>query len=255
MKIIDTHTHIYVEEFQADREAMLNRAAKEGVEWMLMPAIDMATHEQMLQLEAAHPSACKSMMGVHPCSIKENYKEELKTARAYLEERPFIGVGEIGLDFYWDKTFTEQQYAAFHEQLEWAVHYQLPVSIHSRNATDECIEVVKEHQKGKLKGVFHCFSGGAVQANKITDLGLYLGIGGVVTFKNAGLDKVLQEVSMEYIVLETDAPYLGPVPYRGKRNEPAYLKYVVEKLGEIKHLSVEEVAEMTTMNAGKVFGV
>lgn len=255
MKLIDTHTHIYVEEFQADREAMLERAAKEGVEWLLMPAIDAATHEQMLALEAAHPGTCKSMMGVHPCSIKANYKEELKAARHFWETRPFIAVGEIGLDFYWDKTFTEQQYAAFHEQLDWALHYAVPVSIHSRNATDECIAVVEEHQKGKLKGVFHCFSGDAVQAKKIIDLGLYLGIGGVVTFKNAGLDKVLQDVPLEHLVLETDAPYLAPMPYRGKRNEPMYLKYVVEKLAEIKNVSVDEVAAVTTANAGKVFGV
>lgn len=253
MKIIDTHTHIYVEEFGNDRQAMLERALNDGVEWMLMPAIDAASHADMLELETSRPDCCKSMMGVHPCSVKADYKEELKTARAYFEQRTFIAVGEIGLDFYWDKTYTEQQYDAFHEQLEWALHYDIPVSIHSRNATDECIAVVSEHQKGKLKGVFHCFSGDTEQAKKITSLGLYLGIGGVVTFKNAGLDKVLQEVSMEHIVLETDAPYLAPVPFRGKRNEPSYLKYVVGKIAEIKNVSPEQVADITTANAEKIF--
>ena len=194
-------------------------------------------------------------MGVHPCSIKENYQDELKTAKDYLEKRPFKAVGEIGLDFYWDKTFSDQQYAAFHEQIEWALHFELPIAIHSRCSTDECIKVVAEHQQGKLKGVFHCFSGDAVQAKQVIDLGFYLGIGGVVTFKNSGLDKVLEDVSMSNIVVETDAPYLAPVPFRGKRNEPSYLKYVVEKIASIKNISVEEVAEITTENAEELFSL
>jgi TatD DNase family protein len=162
-------------------------------------------------------------------------------------------VGEIGLDFYWDKTFTEQQYLAFHEQVKWALELDLPIVIHSRNSTDECIQVVKEHQQGKLRGVFHCFSGNAEQAARAIELGFYLGIGGVVTFKNSGLDKVMESVSLENIVLETDAPYLAPVPFRGKRNEPSYLKYVVEKLAVIKNCTVEEVGEITSANAVKLF--
>ncbi|MEQ1678195.1 MAG: TatD family hydrolase [Chitinophagaceae bacterium] len=254
MKLIDTHAHIYTTEFDDDREKMLERAEKEGVAKIFLPAIDSSTHLQMLRLEKENPGCCHSMMGVHPCSIKENYKEELKIAQDHLQKRPFKAVGEIGLDFYWDKTFTEQQYAAFHEQIEWALEFDLPIVIHSRNSTDECIEVVAAHQKGKLRGVFHCFSGNTEQALKAVDLGFYLGIGGVVTFKNSGLDKVMEQISLEHIVLETDAPYLAPVPFRGKRNEPSYLRYVVEKIGTIKNVSRDEVALITTANAEKLFG-
>ena len=255
MTMIDTHSHIYLPEFATDKPAMLERAEKEGVKKILLPAIDSSSHEAMLRLEEEMPSRYLSMMGVHPCSIKENYRDELKIAKDYLEKRPFKAVGEIGLDFYWDKTFSAQQYAAFHEQIEWALHFNIPIAIHSRNSTDECIKVVAEHQQGKLKGVFHCFSGDAAQAHQVIDLGFYLGIGGVVTFKNAGLDKVLEDVSMSNIVIETDAPYLAPVPFRGKRNEPSYLKYVVEKIASIKNISVDEVADITTANAEELFSL
>lgn len=255
MNLIDTHSHIYLPEFETDREAMLQRAEKEGVRKILMPAIDTETHENMLKLEHKHAGVCIAMMGVHPCSVKSNYKEELRTALAYLEKRPFIAIGEIGLDFYWDKTFTAEQYLAFHEQIEWAMQFDVPIVIHSRESVDQCIRVVSEHQKGKLKGVFHCFSGNDKQAQQIIDLGFYLGIGGVVTFKNSGLDKVMEKVSLEYVVLETDAPYLAPVPFRGKRNEPAYLKYIVEKLSVIKKTTIEEVTAITTSNAQKLFAI
>jgi TatD DNase family protein len=255
MMLIDTHSHIYLPEFDPDRVSMLERAEKEAIRKILLPAIDSSTHEAMLRLEQQRPTECISMMGVHPCSVKENYREELKIARDHFGKRAFRAVGEIGLDFYWDKTFTEQQYTAFHEQIEWALHFDIPIAIHSRNATDECIEVVAAHQQGKLKGVFHCFSGNAEQAGKVIDLGFYLGIGGVLTFKNSGLDKVMETVNLENIVLETDAPYLAPVPFRGKRNEPAYLKYVVEKLAGIKKTGTEEVAKITTANAEKLFAV
>ncbi len=255
MTLIDTHSHIYLPEFEQDRSAMLERAEKEGIRKIYLPAIDSFTHDYMFKLEEESLSVCLSMMGIHPCSVKENFRQELKIARDWLEKRPFKAVGEIGLDFYWDKTFSEHQYDAFHEQIEWALEFDIPISIHSRNATDECIKVVAEHQKGKLKGVFHCFSGNAEQAQQIIELAFYLGIGGVVTFKNAGLDKVIKEIGMNSIVLETDAPYLAPVPYRGKRNEPSYLKYVVEKLAEIKNLEVEEIAKITTGNAEKLFGL
>jgi TatD DNase family protein len=254
MNLIDTHSHIYLPEFDADSEAMLQRAEKEGVRKILMPAIDTQTHENMFKLEHKYPGVCIAMMGVHPCSVKNNYKEELKTARAYLEKRSFIAIGEIGLDFYWDKTFTANQYLAFHEQIGWALQFDIPIVIHSRESVDECIRVVSENQKGMLKGVFHCFSGNDKQAQQIIDLGFYLGIGGVVTFKNSGLDKVLENVSLEYIVLETDAPYLAPVPFRGKRNEPSYLKYVLEKIAGIKKCTKEEAAAITSANADKLFG-
>lgn len=254
MTLIDTHSHIYLPEFETDRAQMLERAEKEGIRNIMMPAIDSSTHGAMLKLEEEYPTACLSMMGLHPCSVKENPGGELKTVRDHFEKRPFIAVGETGLDFYWDKTFIDQQYMAFHEQIEWALHYDIPVVIHSRNSIDECIKVVKEHQNGRLKGVFHCFSGNTEQAGQIIDLRFYLGIGGVVTFKNSGLDKVMEKINLDNIVLETDAPYLAPVPFRGKRNEPAYLKYVVNKLAEIKNVTTEEIISATTSNAEKLFG-
>ncbi len=254
MTLIDTHSHIYLPEFDGDKEAMLTRASAEKVGSILLPAIDSATHQAMLATEAANPAICKSMMGLHPCSVKENYQEELQVVKGHLAMRKFIAIGETGLDFYWDTSFTAQQYIAFKQQIAWALDLDVPVVIHSRNSTDECIEVVKEFQKGKLKGVFHCFSGSAGQAQQVIDLGFYLGIGGVVTFKNGGLDKVMENVSMEYVVLETDAPYLSPVPFRGKRNEPAYLKYVVEKLALLKGIEQQEIAAITTANAQKLFG-
>lgn len=254
MRLVDTHAHIYLEEFEKDRAEILQRAEKEGIEKIFLPAIDSTTHGQMLKLEAGYPGQCTSMMGLHPCYVKENYEAELKIVEDYLAQRSFAAVGEIGLDFYWDKTFTEQQYKAFHRQIEWALHYDIPIAIHSRNATDECIEVVASHQDGRLTGVFHCFSGNADQAKKVADLGFYLGIGGVVTFKNSGLDKAIEDISLDYLVLETDAPYLAPVPFRGKQNEPSYLKYVLDKIATIKHCSMEEVAAVTTANAKKLFG-
>jgi len=253
MNLIDTHSHIYLQEFANDQPEIFERLNNEGVRMVLLPAIDASTHQQMLDLEARKNEVCLAMMGIHPCSIKENYKEELKIAGDYLAKRAFIAIGEIGLDFYWDKTFAEQQYIAFHEQIEWALQYDLPIVIHSRNSTNECINVVAEHKSDKLKGVFHCFSGDVEQAKKIIELGFYLGIGGVLTFKNAGLDRVVEEINLDHIVLETDAPYLAPVPFRGKRNEPSYLKYVVEKLSIIKNCTKEEVADITTANAKNLF--
>lgn len=253
MNIIDTHSHIYLPEFAEDRSQVIERADKEGVIKILMPAIDSSTHEEMLKTGETNPSVFFSMMGLHPCSVKETYRDELAIAKDYLGRRSFKAVGEIGLDFYWDTSFKEQQYAAFSEQIVWALQYDLPIVIHSRNSIDECIKVVHEHQNGSLKGVFHCFSGNAEQARQIIDLGFYLGIGGVLTFKNAGLDKVVENVGLDNILLETDAPYLAPVPFRGKRNEPSYLRYVIEKLAIIKAVSVNEIAEITTANAEKLF--
>jgi TatD DNase family protein len=253
--LIDTHSHIYLPEFITDSSEMLERAQRETIKWILLPAIDSSTHQQMLVLEEVHPEICMSMMGIHPCSIKEDYRNELEIARSYFDKRLFKAVGETGLDFYWDKTFIKEQYRAFHEQIEWALHFDIPVVIHSRNSIDECIEVVSEHQKGKLKGVFHCFSGNPEQAKKIIDLGFYLGIGGVITFKNSGLDKVMENIPLDNVVLETDAPYLAPVPFRGKRNEPAYLKFVVEKIATIKNIDEKEIALITTRNAKQLFGL
>ena len=253
--LIDTHCHIYLDEFDTDRPEMLSRAENEGVSLFLMPAIDSQVHENMIGLEENYRGKCLAMMGLHPGSVKEDFARELKTAREWFEKRSFVAVGEIGLDFYWDKTFTSQQYEAFHTQIEWALEFDIPIVIHSRNAIDECINVVKEHQEGKLKGVFHCFSGSIEQANQVIELGLHLGIGGVVTFKNAGLDMVMKEVDMKYVVLETDAPYLAPAPFRGKRNECSYLKYVVEKLSELKDIPKKDIADITTKNAKQLFSL
>lgn len=253
--IIDTHSHIYTPEFDADRADMLSRAENEGVNLILMPAIDNEAHLAMLETEEAFSGKCLSMMGLHPCSVKEGYKQELKIVNEYLEKRSFVAVGETGLDFYWDKTFTKEQYESFQFQIELAKQYDIPVVIHSRNSVDECIQVIKDNQQGNLKGVFHCFSGNEKQAKEIIDLGFYLGIGGVITFKNSGLDKVMADLDLKNIVLETDAPYLAPVPFRGKRNECSYLKYVVEKLSEIKNVSKEEVANITTWNAKELFSI
>lgn len=251
-KLIDTHAHIYLPEFDADRQVIIERAVANGVEAIFLPAIDASTHEAMLQTEAAFP-LCRSMIGLHPCSVKEDFEKELAVVENYLERRPFLAVGEIGLDFYWDKTFTEQQYEAFHRQIALANRYQLPIVIHSRNATDECIAVVQQYPG--LRGVFHCFSGTEVQARQVMETGLYLGIGGVVTFKNAGMDKVVQAVGLEQVILETDAPYLTPVPYRGKRNEPAYTRLVAEKLASLLNQEVDEIAKITSANAKKLFGM
>jgi TatD DNase family protein len=248
--LIDTHAHIYLSEFDNDRPEIMREAEEAGVQAIYLPAIDSSTHEMMLQIQAQYP-ICKSMMGLHPCSVKENYKEEIEIVKAYLMQRNFVAIGEIGLDFYWDKTFTHQQYEAFHQQVELAIKYDVPIVIHSRNAIDECIEVVAKYPKAT--GVFHCFSGNKMQARKIMDLNFMLGIGGVVTFKNAGLDKVIQDVGLASVILETDSPYLAPVPFRGKRNVPAYTKLVAQKIALLLNTPVEEVALRTTQNAEKLF--
>lgn len=255
MALIDTHSHIYLSEFDNDRKAMLERAEKETIAKILMPAIDTESHAQMLEVERNFPNLCLSMIGLHPCSVKENYKNELQIVRDFLQQRKFIAIGETGLDFYWDLTFKEQQFEAFQLQIEWALQYDLPIVIHSRNSTDECIEMIKKNQNGKLKGVFHCFSGTIEQAYQVIDLGFYLGIGGVLTFKKSGLDVVMEKLQLENVLLETDAPYLAPVPFRGKRNECSYLKYVVQKLAEVKQMQFEEIARITTSNAEKLFGL
>ncbi|MCB0593905.1 MAG: TatD family hydrolase [Lewinellaceae bacterium] len=255
MRLIDTHTHIYLEQFDDDREEMMQRALESGVEQCFLPNIDSSSITRMLDLEEAYPGRCFAMMGLHPCSVKENFEEELAVVRDWLDERPFCAVGEIGIDLHWDKTFLEQQKEAFLLQTEWAKELGLPIVIHSREATDILIELVEEAKDERLRGVFHCFSGTEEQARRITALGFYLGIGGVLTFKNAGLDKVMETTGLEHLVLETDSPYLAPVPYRGKRNESAYVRLVAEKLAAIQGVSFREVAEATTKNAEQLFPI
>jgi len=250
MQLIETHAHIYLPEFDADRPQLVERALAAGVQQIVMPAIDTTTHAQMLQTEAQFTN-CTAMMGLHPCSVNAAYQTELDAVESYLRQRPFAAVGEIGLDFYWDTTFTKEQYLVFETQIGWALQYNLPIVIHSRNAIDECIKVVKKFSG--VKGIFHCFSGTVEQAQQITDLGMLLGIGGVVTYKNAGLDKVLAQIGIKNLVLETDAPYLSPVPYRGKRNEPSYLVEIADKVAQVTGLDKNEIAAVTTENARKLF--
>jgi len=254
LQLIDTHCHLYGQDFTGDIKAVIERAENEGVRRFYLPAIDSETHDAMIQLEQVFPGKCIAMMGLHPCSVKEDYKQELALVGEWLAKRPFKAVGEIGLDYYWDKTFIDAQKEAFHQQIEWALHYQLPIVIHSRESMADSIQLVQQHQKGSLRGIFHCFTGTPEEAQQVIDLGFYLGIGGVVTYKNTHLREVLKAVSMDHIVLETDAPYLTPVPFRGKRNESSYLKYIVEKVAEVKEIPVEEAAAITSGNAKKIFG-
>ncbi|MEO5682203.1 MAG: TatD family hydrolase [Chitinophagaceae bacterium] len=252
--IIDTHCHLYGDVFDADRAAMMERAVAEGVERFYLPAIDSHVIDAMLQMEKDYPGRCFAMMGLHPCSVKENYEDELQVAEEWLTRRRFAAIGETGLDFYWDKTFVEQQYEAFKRQAGWAKKYKIPLVIHARDSTQACIDVVKEMLNADLTGIFHCFGGSMQEAEQIIGLGFYLGIGGVITYKNSGLAAVIEKTPLAHIVLETDAPYLTPVPFRGKRNESAYLKYVVQKIADVKKISTAEVAEITTLNAIKLFG-
>lgn len=255
MNLTDTHCHLYSEEFADDADAMIQRAVAEQVTKFYLPAIDSETHNAMLLLEKKYPGKCIAMMGLHPCSVKEDYLNELKIVEQWLAARPFPAIGEIGLDFYWDTTFTAQQYEAFRMQMEWAIQYKRPVVIHTRKAMTETIDLVKAYSAKGVKGIFHCFSGTYEEALAVTELGFLIGIGGVLTYKNSGLDKVVDKIDLQHMVLETDAPYLTPVPFRGKRNESSYIKYVADKLAAIKNISADEVAAVTTANAEKLFGM
>lgn len=250
---IDTHAHLYGKEFNQDRTAMISRALEIGVHKLLLPNIDSHSIEGMLALENEFPGKCYAMMGLHPCYVDENVETEMSLVREWLAKRPFIAVGEIGLDFYWDKTHADLQHQVFREQLQLSKQYQLPVVIHSRESTRQCIDEVRSLQDGSLSGVFHCFSGTLEEAREVIDLGFYLGIGGVVTFKKSGLDKIVEQVDLQHIILETDAPYLAPEPYRGKRNESAYIPLIGETIANVKNLKIEDVAAITTSNALKLF--
>ncbi len=255
MHFVDTHAHIYSEELTSDLNLIMKNAVAVGINKIIMPAIDSSTLEAMLKVEQQFPEQCIAMMGLHPCYVKENHKEELKLVEEWIGKRKFIAIGEIGLDFYWDKTFAKEQHIVFETQMQWALDLQLPIAIHTRNAMGETIEAVKPFAKKGLRGVFHCFSGSKESAEQIIGMGFHLGLGGVLTYKNAGVAEAVKDIPMEYIVLETDAPYLAPVPYRGKTNEPAYMIEVAKKLAEIKSLPLNEIAAITTSNAEKLFGL
>jgi TatD DNase family protein len=230
---------------------MIRRAIAAGVDKFILPNIDRSSIDGMLELEQEFPGRCYATMGLHPCYVKEDADDQLEIVRDWLAVRNFIAIGEIGLDFYWDLTYKDKQLEVFRKQLEWSLVYRLPVVIHSRNSLRECIDVVKEFTG--IRGIFHCFGGSVEEAAEIMDMGMYLGVGGVVTFKKAGLDAVIREAGLSRVVLETDAPYLAPVPFRGKRNESAYLTYVVQKLAEIMDIEPHQVARITTQNAANVF--
>mgnify|MGYP000910354845 FL=1 len=250
---IDTHTHLYDDKFDSDRTAMVQTAMNAGVQKMYLPNCDSTTIEGMLAVENEFPNNCFAMMGLHPCYVKENVADELKIVEQWLCIRKFAAVGEIGLDYYWDKTFVHEQKSAFRTQIEWSIQYRLPIVIHTRESTKDTIDIVKEYQSRGVRGVFHCFSGSLETAKQITDMGFYLGIGGVLTYKNAGLQEVVQHIDLKHIVLETDAPYLTPVPHRGKRNESAYVTLVAQKLAELKGVDLEEVENVTAENAMELF--
>lgn len=250
---IDTHTHLYSEEFNADRKDIILKAINLGVKKFFLPNVDSSSIQGMLELEQQFPANCFPMMGLHPCSVKENYLEELATVKSWLDKRRFFAIGEIGMDLYWDKTFVKEQELAFRQQIDWALEFQYTIVIHCRNAFDEIFAVLKSYPK-LPKGIFHCFSGTIEQAQHILDLGNFkLGIGGVVTFKNSGLDKVVEQISINDVVLETDAPYLAPNPHRGKRNESAYIPLVAQKIADLKQLSLQDIALITTKNAEEIF--
>jgi TatD DNase family protein len=250
---VDTHTHLYSEEFSGDIDEALKKAIDAGVDKFFLPNIDSSSVSGMHLLCEKYPQHCFPMMGLHPCSVKENYKDELALAYDYLKSKKYVAVGEIGIDLYWDKTFYTQQIEAFEIQINWALEFELPIVIHCRNSFDEIFEVLTRFPK-LPKGIFHCFSGNAEQAQKVIDVtGFKLGIGGVLTFKNSGLDKAIEHIDVKHLVLETDSPYLAPVPYRGKRNESAYIPLIAAKLAEVKKCSLLEIASVTTANAKEIF--
>lgn len=253
MYFTDTHTHLYLKQFAQDRADMLERAFAEKVEKLYLPNIDSESIDDMLELEAKYPHNCLAMMGLHPCSVKKDFEKELYVVEDWLNKRKFVAVGEMGTDLYWDKSFFAQQQEAFKIQVDLAKKYQLPIVIHCRESFQETIDLIKPLKDNNLTGIFHCFTGSLDDAKQVIELGFFLGIGGVVTYKNGGLDKVLPEVPLENIVLETDSPYLSPVPYRGKRNESSYIPLIAQKIADIQGVSLEEVRNKTTENAQRLF--
>jgi TatD DNase family protein len=255
MEFIDTHAHIYAEEFKDDIATAMQAAVQQGIAKIVMPGIDSSAIDAMFAMEKAYPEICIPTMGLHPCYVKENYEAELAIVADWLTKRSFVAIGEIGLDYYWDTSFKEQQKIAFETQMQWALNYKIPIIIHTRNAMGETIEAVKPFAAKGLRGVFHCFSGSKESAEQIIKMGFHLGLGGVLTYKNAGVAEAVAAIPMEWLLLETDAPYLSPVPYRGKRNEPAFTVEVAKKLATIKQLPLHEIAATTSLNAKKLFGI
>ena len=255
MKIIDTHTHLYLNQFKDDIDKVIQRSINKGINKFIFPAIDSTHFDDMHDLKNKYPGSIYLMSGLHPVDVKENFKEELEFVVNSLKSHSYVAIGEIGIDLYWDKTYLKQQQDAFEFQIRLAIKNDLPIVIHCREAFDEIFEILDNENCDKLRGVFHCFTGTLEQANRAIQLGFKLGIGGVVTFKNGGIDKFLNRIDLNHIVVETDSPYLAPVPYRGKRNESSYITYIIDKLSEIYGLPIKEIASVTTKNAEKVFAL
>ncbi len=255
MIFTDTHTHLYSKEFENETTQLIEKAIKNGVSRLFIPNIDLHSIQPMLDLVWLFPENCFPMMGLHPCSVNENVDAQLFQIQKWFKKRKFYAVGEIGLDFYWSTEFKDQQIMAFKKQCLWAIQQDLPINIHARNATPDVIAILQEMKHPKLRGVFHCFSGNASESKQVVEMGFYLGIGGVLTFKNSGLSEAIADIDLKNIVLETDAPYLAPIPYRGKRNESFYVIEVAKKLAELKQVSLKNVADITTENSKIIFGV
>lgn len=255
MLLTDTHTHLYYEKDKAKQAAMIARCRENNINRLFLPNVDAASVPMVYGLHEAYPDMCFPMLGLHPCDVKEGWETELEQIKTAYGKHKIYAIGEIGIDLYWDKTTLPIQIQAFRQQIAWAKSLKLPIVIHCRDAFDQVFEVLQEEQDENLYGIFHCFTGNLEQAQKVIDLNFYLGIGGVVTYKNSGLDKVVSQVDLNHIVLETDSPYLTPVPYRGKPNESSYLIYVAQKVAELHQTDLETVAAITTANSKKVFGI
>jgi TatD DNase family protein len=255
MQLIDTHSHLYLEDFQEDVNEVTERAKARGLSHILLPNIDSASLDSMLKLAAEYPDFYHPLPGLHPTHVKENFREELERIYTRMDITAYKAIGEIGIDLYWDKTYYSQQVEAFEFQLSLALGHDLPVVIHARDSFEEILEIVRKEKYKALKGVFHAFTGNQEQAVEITERGFYLGLGGIITFKNSHLPEIIKQIDLEHLLLETDSPFLAPVPYRGKRNESSYVWYIAERLAEINEISMQEVADQTSYNAKKLFGL
>lgn len=253
--MIDSHAHIYTTEFDDDRDQVVERALSVGIEKILLPNIDLESIAPMLATEARYPDVCHSMMGLHPCYVNDNIEHDLAIIRQWFNQHTFIAVGEIGIDLYWDKTYQQQQEFAFRTQLQWAKELNLPVVIHTRDSIDQTLEILEQEQDGTLRGVFHCFGGSLAQAEAINQLGFHLGLGGVSTFKNGGMDKVIPHLDLDFVILETDSPYLAPTPHRGKRNEPLFMELVAQKVADLRDMSLSEISQITSKNTKLLFNL
>jgi TatD DNase family protein len=253
MKFTDTHAHIYSDKYNGDRDEVIRRTVENGVHKIYMPNVDVDSIDEMLEAELNNPGVCIPMMGLHPCDVNAEFEKQLYVMEAWIGKREFAGIGETGLDLYWDKTFFEQQKEALRIQIQWAKKKRWPIILHCRESMDETITIIREEKSEDLKGIFHCFTGSVDQAKEIIELGFLLGIGGVSTYKNGGLDKVLPEIGLEHLVLETDGPYLAPVPHRGKRNSTEYIPLIAQRVGDLTMSTLERVSSITEENSKKIF--